>query len=246
MKLSVVIIFCDKDFKYLDSMIKMVEKFVTAEHEIILVDNRNNQEHFETNYKVVSKGSNCYIFEGRRLGLDAASGDYIWFVDVDDEIIGEVSEEDLKGRTEKILQLNYKINNNSFIKLGQIKNNIACFGPSVWSRIYKAEELREALKPLKRDIKLVNGEDRVIFDFMMNRCKSREDIYIFDDKYRYNYNLSVSAATQFKNKESLERGLIGEEELDYIYSFLPENFEEGKRKIIAINDQNRKYLSKLS
>ena len=94
MKLSVVIIFCDKDFKYLDSMIKMVEKFVTAEHEIILVDNRNNQEPFETNYKVVSKGSNCYIFEGRRLGLDAASGDYIWFVDVDDEIIGEVSEED--------------------------------------------------------------------------------------------------------------------------------------------------------
>ena len=81
---------------------------------------------------------------------------------------------------------------------------------------------------------------------MMNRCKSREDIYIFDDKYRYNYNLSVSAAAQFKNKESLERGLIGEEELDYIYSFLPENFKEGKQRILAINDQNRKYLSKLS
>ena len=31
MKLSVIIIFCDKDFIYLDSMIDMVEKFVKVE-----------------------------------------------------------------------------------------------------------------------------------------------------------------------------------------------------------------------
>lgn len=246
MKLSVVIIFCDKDFKYLNNMVSMVEKFVTVEHEIILVDNRDNQEPFETKYKYVSKGSNCYIFEGRRMGLDVASGEYIWFVDVDDEIIGEISEDDLKGRTEKILQLNYKISNSGCIKLGQIKNNIFCFGPSVWSRIYKTSELREALKPLKRNLKLVNGEDRVILDFMINRCESGKDIFIFHDKYRYNYRINLAAVLQVKNKEVLERGIIGEEELDYIYSFLPENFKTEKEIILHINNQNRKRLAKLS
>ena len=105
MRLSIIIIFCDKDFKYLSNIINNVEKFIKVEHEIILVDNRNDQTPFETKYKVVSKGKNCYIFEGRRIGLDAATGDYVWFIDVDDEIINEISESDLKSRTEKIIQL---------------------------------------------------------------------------------------------------------------------------------------------
>ena len=241
MKLSIVVIFCDKDFLYLDNMISMIEKNITIEHEIILVDNRDNQEPFETKHKVVSKGSNCYIFEGRRLGLDAATGDYIWFVDVDDEIIGEISKEDLEKRTENILQIYYKQNNIEIIKLGQVKNSIRCFGPSVWSRIYKTEVLRKALAPLKRDIKLVNGEDRIILDFMLNQCSSPKDVYIFDDKYRYNYLIKRAAVSNL-SQETIKRGIIGDEELDYIYSFLPSAFQKGKQIIREINNSFKSKL----
>lgn len=242
MKISVVIIFCDKDFSYLNDMTSMIEKFVTIDHEIILVDNRDNQVPFETKYKVVSKGHNCYIFEGRRMGLDAATGDYIWFVDVDDEIVGEVSKEVFENRTENILQLSYLVNGEETIKLGAIKNNIACFGPNVWSRIYKTSVLREALKPLRRDINLVNGEDRVIFDFMISQCKSPKDIHIFSDKYRYNY-LVRRAAIRNLNQETIKRGIVGDEELDYIYSFLPEYFQTSKK---IIKDLNNQFKSKLT
>lgn len=244
MRLSIVIIFCDKDFKYLSNIINNVEKFIKVEHEIILVDNRNDQTPFETKYKVVSKGKNCYIFEGRRIGLDAATGDYVWFIDVDDEIINEISESDLKSRTEKIIQLYYLQNGNNSIKLNSIKNNILCFGSGNWCRLYKTDVLKKALFPIKRDIDLINGEDRIILDFMLNECKEKEDIYILQNKYIYNYIIS-RAAIHSKNIESLKRGILGDSELDYIYSFLPDSFQKEKERIKEINNNYRNMIKLL-
>lgn len=241
MKLSVIIIFCDKDFIYLDSMIDMVEKFVKVEHEIILVDNRNNQTPFETKHKVVSKGENCYILEGRRLGLDEAKGEYIWFVDVDDEIIDYLTEEDLKDRTEKIIQLHYKVENKERLRLNRTRS-IVCFGSCIWSRLYKTETLKEKLEPIKRNIKLVNGEDRFILDLMLSSCKGPEETFVLQ-KYLYNYKSSRAAVTEI-TKEKAERSLMGSENLDYLYSFLPQTaFYKNERETIEeFNNTFRKFL----
>ena len=234
MKLSIIIIFCDKDFHCLEKMTSMIEKYITVEHEVILVDNRNNQVPFETKYKYVSKGKNTYILEGRRQGLDVAEGEYVWFLDIDDELIDYLTEEDLKDRTENILQIPFKIDIGKAMELNEIKRNIRCFGPGVWCRIYKTSVLKEVLKPIKRDIDLVNGEDRFILNAMLSKTSMRDNVYIFRDKYRYLYKASISCNEAPRvTKERLERGMIGDENLDYLYSFLPNTQEYQREKEIT-------------
>lgn len=242
--LSVIIVFCDKDYDKLEHIISSVEKYVLANHEIILVDNRDNQKPFETKYKYVSKGKNCYILEGRRLGLDVAEGDYVWFVDADDDIIDFVREEDFTGRTENILQFGFKRPDSEFKSNINI-NNLSCYGTGVWCRFYKTEALKSFFKPIKRDIDLVNGEDR----FILNAVRSLDEksFYIFDNRSIYFYNCNISAF-YIGTKESLERGLVGEENLDYLYSFLPNTkfYKIELSKTKAWNEQVRQRLSKLS
>lgn len=248
MKLSIVIIFCDKDRKYLEDFLKSVEEKVTCEHEVILVDNRNDKtEKIELPYKTVSPEKDCHILEGRRLGLDEATGEYVWFVDVDDEILNGFTEEDLKDRHETILQMNFKINDKVIINLGEIKNNLKCFGNNNWSRLYKAEKLKKFFEPIKRGLSLNNGEDNLIFLAMQEAKDFERDFYIFQDKYRYNYVISRSATgVEKKTPEGIKRAIIGEENLDYLFSFLKNEKERelNLRILKKINSNLRKQLEK--
>lgn len=245
MKLSIVIIFCDKDRKYLESFLKNTEEKVTCSHEIILVDNRNDKtEKIELPYKTISPEKDCHILEGRRLGLDEAVGEYVWFVDIDDEILNGFTEEDLKDHHETILQMNLKIDNKVIIELGEIKNNLACFGENNWSRLYKTEKLKKFFEPIKRGLSLNNGEDNLIFQAMKEAKDFERDFYIFQDKYRYNYIISRAAVGEKRTPESIKRAIIGEENLDYLFSFLKNKEEREKelQKLKRINNNLKEQL----
>lgn len=231
MKLSIVIIFCDKDRKYLEDFLKNTEEKVICEHEIILVDNRNDKtEKIDLPYKIIVSEKDCHILEGRRLGLDEVTGEYVWFVDVDDEILNGFTEEDLKDRHETILQLNYKVSGKAIIECGEVKNNLKCFGVSNWSRLYKAEKLKKFFKPIKRGLLLNNGEDNLIFCAMMEAREYERDFYIFQDKYRYNYITSCSAVGENRSPESIKRAIIGGENFDYLFSFIKDEKEREFQK----------------
>lgn len=88
-ELSIIILFCDKDWALVPGMISMIESNVPFSHEVILVDNREKfrNEPLETGNAIVkSKGYNTYQLEGRRWSVQFATGRYVWFVDVDDKI----------------------------------------------------------------------------------------------------------------------------------------------------------------
>lgn len=89
-KLSIVSLFCDNDVQYLDDFIRMIEERVKIDHEVIIVDNREDKTKpvkVPFNVKLIeTELGNVGILNGRRLGVNNAAGDYIWLVDIDDEI----------------------------------------------------------------------------------------------------------------------------------------------------------------
>src|SRR5574344_889885 len=93
--LSMVIIFCDKDYGNIKNIIERIRKVVKINYEVILIDNREKKKDcplgfdFCDDVKIYSKDYNCYQFEARKFSLQFCSGEYVWFIDGDDNISGE-------------------------------------------------------------------------------------------------------------------------------------------------------------
>lgn len=98
--LSIIVVFCDKDFHFLNERLKQIEENVKdIEYEIILVDNREiNKEkiYLKPNMRLISMGYNSYPFTARLYGIKAAKNNYAWVLDVDDPI-GELSYKDVEN-----------------------------------------------------------------------------------------------------------------------------------------------------
>lgn len=88
--ITVGIAFCDKDWFLVPALLKMAEKHMKVDYEIVTVDNRDDRSvdiGFEPTF---SFGRNASAIQARKKICELASGDYIWYVDADDYIIGDV------------------------------------------------------------------------------------------------------------------------------------------------------------
>lgn len=88
--ITVGIAFCDKDYFLVPALLKMVERHMKVDHEIVTVDNRDDHGvdiGFEPTF---SFGRNASALQARKKICELARGDYIWYVDADDYIIGDV------------------------------------------------------------------------------------------------------------------------------------------------------------
>ena len=218
MKLSIVILFCDKDVKYLNDLLKQLEGHVFCEHEIVLIDNRTEDKtEISTKYKIVKPIKNIYLFEGRRVGFENSSGDYIWFVDVDDEIIGDVYEDDFNQQTD-VIQFYYDADGWQ-IPPGAHKP-LNWFGNGVWSRFFKATKLQEVYKPItKRNLKVHTFEDVILTSLIFQTNPS----YSYIDRMIYKYRIDRSNMGKIKKqqftKKDFDRYTSGYDELPYLFSF---------------------------
>ena len=233
--LSIIILFCDKDVCYLKDILRDIKEKIKVKHEIILVDNREKDKSNlpKGNYKIVSKGYNTYQFEGRRMGLDEANGIFVWYVDVDDSIIGELTNLDFRGKSNAdIIQLYTKDDTrvNFILPMMAHDKDLYYFGNGrLWSRLLSTRILKAALKPIKRDIKFMGYEDSFLFSLMYEHSQNIDYI----DKFVYQYNSSRS--TRNKNnftKEKFDELEAGIENLEYLSSFLkkPQLFIEAINK----------------
>ncbi len=92
--ISIIIPFCDKDCHHMTNMLKYLTN-ISFNKEVIFVDDRNDKTedirkkyNIPNEYKIIPSfptGENVGTFEARRSGAMIASGEYIWFVDIDDE-----------------------------------------------------------------------------------------------------------------------------------------------------------------
>lgn len=238
MKLSIIILFCDKDVKYLHDLLKQLEGHVFCNYEIILIDNRTKDKtEIITKYKIIKPKENIYLFEGRRIGFENSTGDYIWFVDVDDDIIGDVYQDDFNQNTD-IIQFYYDINGWQ-IPPG-VHEPIEQFGPGVWCRFFKATKLQEVYKPItRRNLKVHTFEDEILLNLVLQTNSS----YSYIDRMIYKYRIDRSNIIKLKikkfTKEDFERYIVGYDELPYLFSFC-----KNKDELMKKRDKKYEYVLK--
>lgn len=201
MLLSVVVIACDGDYTYLDGCLKSIEKVVKVPHEVVIVNNCENIElpHYENVY---TKGYNLNAFEGRRFGAQNAKGDYIWFIDADDEPTGEITsipDADLIQFDFRVRSAPDHINFKMPFREVELKYLLETYANGVWCRFFRREFLLEVYKNIPQQVNLFVKEDL----FLMKYVISANPTLAFINKPFYIYNIYLSAMSN-KNKYSVD------------------------------------------
>jgi hypothetical protein len=219
MILSVVIPFCDNDYQFLNGAVSSIKEHIKFDdYEIIVVDNREKEKSTINieGVKIISAGSNLKCFEGRRLGVQNSQGKFIWNFDVDDKMIGDIFIEDIKEDAD-VIQMFYIYNNG--IRFDKKMFPFA-YGFNVWSRLYKADIVKDFYSKLERPIRVLMREDKLLFDAV---CKSAHYWkYIPRVIYEYNYK---NATYNINNKKDKPPQEIIDETFDcykYVYDILGE------------------------
>jgi hypothetical protein len=134
--LSIIIVYCDKDKDNLPNLLKQINERVLVDYEIITISNCTEKDDNAT----FSFGYNAYQFEARKKALELAKGEFVWFVDGDDEIIGLDKIEDVD-----IAIYEYYVNSNDFIKYKEFETknidltfkNYVSHYVMLWNKIYR-------------------------------------------------------------------------------------------------------------
>ena len=210
MKISFIILFCDKDFKYLKDIVNQIKEKANVDYEILLTDNRTeNKDKInldDEHIKIFNFGENTYNY-GRIRTVNEATGDYIWFVDVDDVIV------------------KFPDNINDFTK--DLYEFCWCFEdgkkepprsdwPAVWNKIVKTSIMKKIVTILNTEAKISFLDDNFFCFLIENFSTSKE----FVDEIVYKYMESRSRCNDNTKKiygeKDCNRLLIGLETKDYL------------------------------
>lgn len=176
--LTIGILFCDNDTKYLLSLLKKIKSRVTIDHEIIFFDNRDD---FSSDiscidgYKVLNTGyGNKYQVEGRRQIIQHAQGDYVWFIDCDDEpLTVDQKIQDLLNREYDCYCFGYDIDtfcnheydlytHDQFHEGGLCNFQQYILVPALWNKIIKTDVLLKAEELIPDNTLASAGEDLML------------------------------------------------------------------------------------
>lgn len=216
--LSIIVLICDNDFQHLEKSLSCIKKYIKVNYQVVVVDNRekNNNQLPEGNYEIVKPSENTYCFEGRRIGLEKAIGKYIWYIDVDDEICDYLLPEDISNNEIDFYQM-YTKTEKGGLTPGSFHGCLLAFPDGVWSRLYRADFLREIYTPIKRNLKIVQFEDLALKELIFQKNPKVEYI----DKVMYFY--ITERSVNFSEKPDINKyknSQIGEEDLEYLYTFI--------------------------
>lgn len=202
MKLTVAIIYCDKDWKYVPELVEDVRKKVAMRHEIVLVDNTTEGTPIEAD-KYFWMGGNKYATQGRKKAVELAEGDYVWFVDADDEILPMKE----PPGDEDMYLYGYEIVGwkDPFISLAESEFSVEgewilnrptyeYYGWTLWNKLIRTSILRDVESLIPDDWLCVAGEDVVLYTGCYVRCRTIR--FMPDMAYRFRADRSFSGNTR--------------------------------------------------
>lgn len=202
--ITIGIIVCDKDYKLCSNLLQQIKERVHVPYEVVIVDNREKEKDVKVDYKIdFSFGHNVYQFEARRKIISLAKGDYIWFVDADDEVLGlEHFEYD-----DDMIIYNYLMDGSySLLDKSLDKSDLMNSNSGLWNKIIKTK-LFDKFNVVfnKPNTEMVATEDLMILTYLLTRLKT----YRFCDDAIYKYNESYGSPNEFnlKRLEHLANGL---------------------------------------
>lgn len=220
MKLSVITMFCDGT-EHLYKWIKNTQKNITIDKEIIIVDNTEKQTIPEIDgVKVVKAGGNVMQWAGRRKGVEASTGDYVFLVDDDDDVLPL---NNWKWNGEDVICFNY------LGKYPEDDKDYICSNPylveytasaehffhqqwreqikhMVWNKFIKKDFLMNIYKGLPY-FEISFFEDCLLNLFLM--AKAKTVTFSRDAYYRYYFGTGISTKKKYTNIKPIERLFAG-------------------------------------
>lgn len=204
--LSIGVTVCDTDYHLLDSLLKQIDERVQIPHEVIIIDNREEFLNVLVKWKSgFTFGYNATQFSARSKIIELANGDYIWFIDGDDEI----DYVDSFDYTEDIITFSY-----STYKIGDvhidsqiITDDIFTFQtgclihPVLWNKFIK----KDLFKTKFPETKIIANEDTLWLYSAMKNARSLRIV----DKVIYHHKLGLSnkeIGVTFENVKTLVTG----------------------------------------
>ena len=89
MKIDIIVCFCDKDAHHIDHFLECIKR-LSFDYELTVMDNRKDTSvdlsNKFTGYNYIIPPSYDGLFESRRYGFNHTHNDFVWYVDIDDEI----------------------------------------------------------------------------------------------------------------------------------------------------------------
>ncbi len=161
-RLTIGITVCDNDFENCSELLKQISERIKIPHEVIIIDNREKCKDSETEWQAsYSFGYNAYQFSARAKIFELAKGEYIWFIDGDDEI-GTVDHFDYE---EDIIVFSYSTYPVGDVHISEQKPDklfsyeTSCLiRPVLWNKFIKRSLFSKAFIE-KSNVKIVTNED---------------------------------------------------------------------------------------
>lgn len=218
MTIDIIVCFCDKDYTLIDRFLSYIKR-LTFDYQLTLIDNRVDKSidlHEKlANYNYLIPEKDRGLFESRRYGFEHTNNEFIWFVDIDDEIfdfkLNIQPNDDIVLYNFKVHDLNkdiignnercytnriYKIDPNNDSQIGYV--NYYFMHDGIWNKIFN----RKTLKKCYDSIPFL--ENFFIYEdlFLEKHFSYFASIFRTDTQYIYQWNMT----TTYEIKDHMEDG----------------------------------------
>lgn len=235
-KITIVSLFCDKDYHLIDQLIKELEENIHCSYNIVLIDNTSPEVH-ETLSELYKKypfiyrhpsNRNVRQLMARLYALQFVTGEYTWFVDIDDHPLSidesTLTDNDItiysaiSDADEHTMRITDK-----FVSLenGLYPNLLINTLLALWNKIFKTEMLKEAVKVIPDNLEISTYEDTIIYLAALkytkcfqykNTCIYHKVVGISDNKYISEEYIDY-ICMGVKDADTVIRSLLTEQEL---------------------------------
>jgi len=208
--LSIGVTVCDTDYHLLDSLLEQIEERILIPHEVIIIDNREEFLNVATNWKAdFAYGYNATQFSARSKIIELSKGNYIWFIDGDDE----VHTVDCFNYTEDIIVFSYSSYPVGDVHIEEqiVTEDIFSFQtgclikPVLWNKFIKKSLFKEKFP----ETKIITNEDTL---WLYNALKNARSIRCVD-KIIYQHNLGLSNKQEGVTLENIKTLVTGYNEM---------------------------------
>ena len=219
--LSIGVTVCDTDYQLLSNLLKQIEERVTVPHEVIIIDNREQFINVAADWKPSFQfGYNATQFNARAKIIELAEGNYIWFIDGDDEI-GYVDKFDY---TEDIIVFSYESYpvGEVHIKPQVIDKDVFSFvtscmiKPVLWNKFIKKELFTKF-----PEAKIITNEDTL---WLYNALKNAKTVKCIDEVI-YHHKLGLSNKEEGVSIDNIRSLVTGYNDMrNILKGLLDDNF----------------------
>lgn len=240
MKLSICTMFYDANKELFLTWVRKTKKAVKIPFELVVTDNTTAQCLPETDgVKIVRAGENVLPFEGRRLAVEASTGDYCFLVDCDDLILPIL---DFPYDEDEICCNYFGTRNPDFEKMYPCENAYPlsytasktdffkdswrrAAGNMTWNKFFKRELLMRIYSKLPRGLRIAFMEDTLLCLLALAETTSihfTQKVY-----YCYAFGAGMTTKIEYTDIKPLQRYAAGMvQAMGLFHSAFPEERQE--------------------